>query len=252
MSSATNRRGRLAPLALIAVAGVMLAACSDNPDSPLSSVEGPGITLPETSNPDEPAPEPTTPEAPPETTAPEPPPETPATTVPAEGEDQPLTTEEWVLVILLGLLILGAVAAIAAMLGRGSKKGSTNSRQMRLDDINRMSRTVHDSSVPSVLHASDVAAIQSAWAATQHQLVDLESRVAALATDITDTEARRAVQEVANASVGVRGALESNVALRVGTDAANQTDLIENSSRTVMQRNDQLETALQRVLYMRV
>ena len=123
---------------------------------------------------------------------------------------------------------------------------------MLLDDITRTCRSVHDSSVLSLLQATDPVALQSGWAAAQRQLVDLEGRISYLAADISDPANLRTVQELGASVTGVRGALESSVGLRMEAAASGQADLIEASNRTVLYRSEQLESALQRALYLRL
>ncbi|MDH4277048.1 MAG: hypothetical protein OEW83_03070 [Acidimicrobiia bacterium] len=152
------------------------------------------------------------------------------------------------LVVLIGLLVLAAVAGIAALLSRRPKGRSsdTASRQMLLDDITRSCRSVHDSSVFSVLEASDPVALQSGWVAAQRQLVDLEGRISNLAAGLSDPADLRVIQELGASVAGVREALQTNVGLRLESPASGQADLIEASNQTVLYRNEELESALQR------
>jgi len=230
MPSAGTHRHRWGPIAVIALSATLLLACSSDPSSPSSSRE-----------PTQPVPEEPAPEEPP---AEEPAPEEP----PAEPESESLTTEEWVLVVLIGLLVLAAVAGIAALLSRRPKGRSsdTASRQMLLDDITRSCRSVHDSSVFSVLEASDPVALQSGWVAAQRQLVDLEGRISNLAAGLSDPADLRVIQELGASVAGVREALQTNVGLRLESPASGQADLIEASNQTVLYRNEELESALQR------
>jgi hypothetical protein len=236
-SAQTNRR-RWRAVAAAALSATLLLACSSDPaSSPLSSIERPEQPVEEPA-PEEPAPE-------------EPAPEEPA---PEEAESESLTTEEWVLVILLGLMALAAVAGIAALFSRRSTGQSvdTSSKQILLDDITRTCRSVHDTSVLSLLQATDSVTLQSGWSAAQRQLVDLEGRISYLAVDIADPTNLRSIQELGSAVTGVRGALESNVGLRMEAPASGHADLIEASNRTVLYRSEQLESALQRALYLRL
>ena len=250
MAIAGTQRHRWRTTALLAASATLLFACSGDSESPLSSLAP--EPAPEEPAPEEPAPEEPAPEEPaPEEPAPEEPaPEEPA---PEDTEGEPLTTEEWVVVILLGILALAAVAGIAALLSR-RPKGQTDvaSRQMRLDDITRSCRSAHDSSVLSILQTSDPAALRNGWTAAQHQLVDLETRISYLAAELSDATSARTLQELGTAVTAVRGALESNVGLRLDGSGTAQADVIEASNRTVLSRNDQLESALQRALYLRL
>jgi hypothetical protein len=243
MHYAQTNRHRWRAIAAVALSATLLLACSSDPaSSPLSSIERPEQPVEEPA-PEEPASEEPAPE--------EPAPEEPA---PEDVEGAPLTTEEWVLVILLGLLALAAVAGIVALFSRRSKGQSvdTSSKQRLLDDITRTCRSVHDTSVLSLLQATDSVTLLSGWGAAQRQLVDLEGRISSLAVGLTDPANLRSVQELGAAVTGVRGALESNVGLRMEAGASGQADLIEASNRTVLYRSEQLESALQRALYLRL
>jgi hypothetical protein len=92
--------------------------------------------------------------------------------------------------------------------------------------------------------------LQSTFAAARNQLIDLEGRATALAAELSDEAARRALHDLGLAVAGVRGALETNVGLRVDPEGPGHGELIDASNRTVLHRSDQLESALQQVLYL--
>jgi hypothetical protein len=248
--------------ALLVAASTILLACSGDSDSPVSSLDPsqggdsrPALTAPpaEEPAPEEPPAEEPAPEEPPaEEPAPE---ESPAEELPAEEPaDEPLTTEEWVLVILVGLLVLGAITSMVVLFSRrsGNQASDGGANQRRLDDITRSCRSIHDSSVLTLLQTSDPVMLRSAWGAASQQLVGLETQISYLVPELSGTADLRPVQELGVAVAGVRGALESNVGLRLDTQMPDQTDVIEASNRTVLYRSEQLESALQQVLYVRL
>jgi hypothetical protein len=254
---ATKRR--LATSVLVAVAATLFVACGSDAGSPLSSIElpdqVPGATVPSEPAPELPSPEPPAPEQP----APDPPPveqpepEQPVIELPVtETESESLTTEEWIAVILLGLLAVVAVIGIGALLTRGHKDQPDNSRQLRLDDIMRTSRSIHDSSVLSILSIADPVTLQTSWAAAQQQFLDLEGRIAGLVVAVPDPNAARTLQDLGAAVAGLQGALGSNVSLRLDPSVATAADLVEQSKRTVLERNEQLEAAINQALYLRI
>ncbi len=266
-------RSRRRLLPLMAVAGLLLiAACSGdgtlpaNPDLPETGDSRPALTAPPADEPapeeppaDEPAPEepPAEEPAPEEPPAEEPPAEVapPTEAAPEEATDEEgLTSEEWTLLIVLGLVILALVTGAAALASRSSRRRSEahGSLQRRLDDITRASRSIHDSAVVAILQSSNPVTLQPTWAAARTQLVDLEARVQSLTADLPDESQRRSLYELGEAVAGVRGALDANVGLRLESEGANQADLIEASNRTVLYRSEQLESALQRVLYLQL
>jgi hypothetical protein len=253
---------------LVAVAATLFVACGSDAGSPGSSIERPdqrpGATVSGEPAPDEPAPEQPAPAQPaPEQPAPEQPaPEQPAPEQPApvapeqpvveapDAESESLTTEEWIAVILLGILAVVAVIGIGALLTRGSKNQPDNSRQLRLDDVMRTSRSIHDTSVLSILQTIDAATLQTNWAVAQQQFLDLEGRIAGLVAEVSDPNTARILQDLGAAVAGLRGALGSNVSLRLDPSAAG--DLVEQSGRTVLERNQQLDAAISRSLYVRL
>jgi hypothetical protein len=242
-----TKLNRLGVASMALVAASLMAACSSSGESPLTSADLPesGETRPALSTPaaEEPAPEEPAPE--------EPAPEEPSATTP---DDEGLTSEEWALLIVLGLLVLAIVIGATALASRRSRgrAGTHETNQRRLDDITRGCRSIHDSAVISLLQASDPTLLQSTWAAARTQLVDLQTRVASLTAELSEAGQRQSLNELGSAVGGVRGALESNVGLRLEPEAGGQGELIEASNRTVLYRSEQLESALQQVLYLRL
>ena len=100
----TKNRGFRRSVVLVVAAAIALFGCSSDGESPLTTAD---LTLPST----------TAPAAPVEPAPEEPAPEEPAEQEPAP-EDDGLTTEQWVLIILGGLLIVALVMVIAALLTR--------------------------------------------------------------------------------------------------------------------------------------
>jgi hypothetical protein len=180
----------------------------------------------------------------------------PAEEPPAEDDatGEGLTGEEWAVVILLGVVVLAIVIGATALTSRRStsRNQTRTTNQRRLDDITRASRSIHDSAVLSVLQTSDPARLQAMWGAGRAQLLDLESRIASLTPLLSEDSQQRTLHELGQAVAGVRGALESNVGLRLDPEGAGQAELIAASNRTVLYRSEQLEAALQQALYLTV
>jgi hypothetical protein len=265
-------RSRRWVLPLMAVIGMLLiAACSgdgtlpSNPELPESGDTRPALTAPPAQEPapeEPPAEEPPAEEPPAEEPPAEEPPaeEPPAEEPPAEAapeeptDEEGLTGEEWALLIVLGLVILALVIGAAALASRSSRRRreAHGSLQRRLDDITRGCRSIHDSAVVAILQSANPVTLQSTWAAARAQLVDLEARVRSLTPELPEESQRRSLHELGEAVAGVQGALEANVGLRLESEVADQGDLIEASNRTVLYRSEQLESALQRVLYLQL
>ena len=263
------------PLAVMLIGVSVGIACSGDGTSPLTSLD---VTLPEGSRPtltappaeepapEQPAPEQPTPEEPtdeqptdeqptPEQPTPEQPgPEEQAPEASVPEDDEGLTTEEWTLLIVVGLVVLAIVIGAALLASRRTRRRDQQrtTHQRRLDDIVRECRSVHDSAVLSILQTSNPAMLQSTFAAARNQLMDLEGRATALATELPDESDRRQQNDLGLAVAGLRGALETNVGLRVDPAEPQQGELIDSSNRTVLYRSEQLESALQQVLYIRL
>jgi hypothetical protein len=205
---------------------------------------------PEEPAPEEPAPEEPAPEEPaPEEPAPEEPaPEQPA---PEDPSDDGLTSQQWTFIILGALLVIAVIAGVAAMMSRRSKgSGVASSQQARLDGIMRNARAIHDSTVLTVLQPNEPAGLQRVWSVAQRQLIDLEVEVKSLTAEVADAAALPVLQQLDVAVTGVRGALESNVSLRLGSE--DQAALVEASNQTALTRRAELEAALQQAASLRL
>jgi hypothetical protein len=239
------------------VAACLIVACSSSGESPLTSASLPesGETRPALSSsvPEQPAPEQPAPEQPaPEQPAPEQPAPEDSQVEPAS--DDGLTSDERALLIGIGLVVLAIAIGATALATRRSRDraGEHEANQRRLDDITRRCRSIHDSAVLSLLQTNNPTLLQSNWAAARNQLIGLENQVGSLTSALSDEDQRRTVHELGLAVSGVRGALESNVNLRLEPQEPGQAELIEASNRTALYRSEQLESALQQVLYLRL
>ena len=258
MTPSTNHRGFRRSAVLVAAASLFLFACSSDGESPLTTAElpvpeepAPEEPAPEEPAPEEPAPEEPAPEEPaPEEPAPEEPaPEEPASETPVE-EDDGLTSEQWIFIILGGLLIIAVIAAIAALLSRKSSGASgLSSEQVRLDGLTQTGRAIHDSTMLTVLQQHEPAALQSVWNIALGQFADFESQLAVLTQATVDPSALAVLRELEVAAAGARGALEANVSGRLGGQSA---ELLEASSQTALARRAQLGSALQRAAMVRL
>jgi hypothetical protein len=241
---------------MLAGAVALLAACGGgNGSSPLTSIDpslpGSGQPVATAPAPEEPAPEEPAPEEPaPEEPAPEE--SAPQDVAPAPADEDGLTSEQWVLIIVLGFVVVAIVIGATALASRRSRDRDELrlSHRRRLDDITRSCRSIHDSAVLSILQTNDPTILQTSFAAARAQLIDLEARIAGLADELTDEHDRRALHELELAVAGVRTALESNVGLRTDPETPGQYELLEASNRTVLYRSEQLESALQPTLYL--
>lgn len=236
----------------LAMTGVLLfaAGCSDDGESPVGSGVGQGEegTPPDDGGGEEPpaeeppAEEPPAEEAPPEEPpAEEPPPDEGGGTDPGtepEEEDDGLTTEQWVALILLGILLIAIIAAIAGAAGRRSdNKAQSESDRQRLDGVRNSGRWAHDQAALSVLNA-DPSVLASTWSQVQSQMMSTEASINA-------TYVQSAQNEVGQ--VG-RGVSDLRVALGAYVTAAtaDQPDqnVVQSTRQTALQRNENLDAAL--------
>ncbi len=161
----------------------------------------------------------------------------------ADSDDGGLSTEEWIALIALGILAVGAIIAVTAWIsGRSERSGQLAAeRDRQSNKVIGGARWAHDQAAMTVLATTDAAALQSTWPAIQAQLFDVEASIAA--SKVGDP-ARDSEIALVGRSVGdLRGALAADVALRLSSQGQ-QYELVEASRRNVLQRNDQLEQAL--------
>ena len=161
----------------------------------------------------------------------------------AEAEDGGLSSEQWIGLIVLGALVIGAIIAVTAWISGRSKRSGHEmvERSRQVNEVISRSRWVHDQATLSVLATTDPTALQSTWSTVQAQLLDLEASIAASRSGdpVLDSEMAHVGRSVGD----LRGALAADVALRL-TSQGQQLELVEASRRTVLQRNDELERAL--------
>lgn len=244
-----TRRRRIVGAVIVATA--LLAACGDDGESPLGTGGPPAASTPSEGTT---APEPTSAPAPEPTSAPEPPPDEqtpPAESQPAgeTADDESLTTEEWIAIGLVVLVVLGALVGIVAFLRRDDEPAN-DSKPQRLADITRASRSIHDSTVIRLLQTTDPVTLQSGWGVAQQQLGDIEQRIVALTVEVADPAGQQTLQQLGSALAGLQGALASYVGLRVDPASAGQTDLVQQAQQTVLARNQQLDVAITQATYL--
>ena len=102
-----------------------------------------------------------------------------------------------------------------------------------------------------MLRATEAHQLQAAWLTLRARSIDLETRGAALAGATDDREAREMIMQLATNVAGLRGALETNVSLRLDEHAAAQTALIDDTTRSVYQRRQDVHMDLTRLSAMR-
>lgn len=254
--SMDQRRTRLPRVLAVVVGAIALLGACTSDGAPLEGVDPGDIEAPapETPDPEAPEPEPEAPEPEPEAPAPEAPaPEAPPANTDQPADDDGNTTEEWLILILLGVAALAIVMGIVALTTNHSekKKAAQAAQQRRVGELVGLGRWIHDQGSVEVLRATEAHQLQAAWLTLRARSIDLETRGAALAGATDDREAREMIMQLATNVAGLRGALETNVSLRLDEHAAAQTALIDDTTRSVYQRRQDVHMDLTRLSAMR-
>ena len=157
-----------------------------------------------------------------------------------------MTTQEWVLWILIGIAVVAIIVGISrAAPGRSRKQGRQRSRlRQDLNDITGGCRWAVDQGSMSVLQASSRSEAHGTWNSVRSQIYDLEGRIAQLCGGTGDARLDDSLSALGQSVAALRGALESYVA----TMSIDQTDLVDGARQTVMQCRLRIEAALQPVL----
>lgn len=232
-------------MALLLAAGVLLAACSEDTQDQIRDAAGQAGSGDDGG---EEGQAPPAEEPPPETTAapaPEQPaPEQPAPEQPAEDE---FSDEDWILLIVLGVLaLIVIIGATAAATNHSEKKEAARAAlDRRTREISGGARWLHDQGSMEILRLTDPQQIRSAWAGVRGSTIDLESQITALRAGIDDPALDGSLAELGVGVAGLRGALESYVSLRL--DPASSPALVENATQTVQDRRRQLDASMQTV-----
>ncbi len=169
---------------------------------------------------------------------------------PSQETDDGLTTEEWVLLILLGVAAVAIIIGVTSAATNHSDKKQAQRRNLntRLRDVSSGCRWVNDQALPAVLQATTADQLNYAWGNARRHMVDLEGKIATLAAGTGDSSLDQSLSMLGQSLAGLRGAVESNVNLRLRPDAHEQQAAIQASSQTVTQRRHQLDDALVPVL----
>jgi len=228
----------------------LLGACSSDGTPPL---EGGGITLPAdgvgggiTLPADgavgelEPAPEP------------EPEPEQQPAQTPDEGESEGgLTGNQWFAIILIALAGFALIAGIVASASRRSDKQQVerSANRRSAGEIVGLSRWLADQGSIDVLRSTDVQQLELAWQTVRTRAVDLENRCQALANSAEHANLSDALRTLSISVASLRGALETSVQLRKDPNASEMEQLIAESTTSVSQRRQEVQSATDALSY---
>ena len=253
----TSRRNTIATrrirrsCAVVVGSLVLLGACSSDGTSPL---EGGGVTVPADGGGAEPAPEPEPEPAPEPEPEPEPAPEPeqPPAEAPDEGEsDSGLTSEQWFAIILIALAGFALIAGLVAYASRrsGKQQAEQSASRRSAGEIVGLSRWLADQGSIDVLRSTDVQQLELAWQTVRTRAVDLENRCQALANSAEHANLSEALRTLSINVAGLRGALETSVQLRKDPKASEMEQLIAESTNTVSQRRQEVQSATNALSY---
>jgi hypothetical protein len=267
-------RGGAARWVVIGLGGValLLSACSDEAKDQIGeAIEGvetgpggdtaggsappatdppatdrPPIDRPETDRPETDPPSTDPPSTdPPGTEAP------PASDPPAGGDQQPTTddamsTEDWILLGILGVAAFALIVGVtSAAHSHSEKKAAALAEQNRsIGEIVGTSRWIHDQGSLEVLRQTDPGALERSWDDLRGRMVDLEARIATKRSATDDGDLGRSLDRLGQAVAGLRGALTSYVSLSAGAVPGTEPELIQDASRTARERRNQLAAAI--------
>ncbi len=157
-----------------------------------------------------------------------------------------LTNEDWILLGVVGVLAIGLIMGVTSVASRHSetKAAAKADLNSRLGEIVGSARWVHDQGSIEILRQTDTRQLASSWNGVRERIVDLEARISVLASETGDRRLEQALTRLGQTAAGLRGALESSVSLRLGADAPEQTDLIQDARTTVDERRRQLGQAI--------
>lgn len=164
---------------------------------------------------------------------------------PAPRQDGGLTTESWVLLLAIGMIVVALlIAAILAANRRSVAKAAAAAELYGyLSEIIAGARWVHDSGTVAVLLATDSDRLLTTWNEVRRRMVDLESQIATLAAQTSEPDLHHDLRYLGLCVADLRSAEEGYVSTRTrSSDRAGE--LTRTSDETVSLRRRQLSTAI--------
>ena len=140
-----------------------------------------------------------------------------------DGDDsEDMSDGEWVLIVVLGVVaIVLIIAATHASASHSRRKEEERSAlDSRVGEIAGHARWLHDQGSVEVLRLTDPQQLGLAWRGTRQHTIDLESSIAALSTQTGDERINQSLRHLGHSVAALRGALDTNVALRLDPAAA--------------------------------
>ncbi len=206
-----------------------LAPGLDAPEHAASEQEQPAATeqeQPAATEPGEPAPAPAAPE-------------------PVDGG---LSGTDWVVLGLLGIAAVALIGSAISAAGRywASKAARRNAVSARLSDIVGSCRWIQDSGTMELLLIQHPLQIQSAWAPVRTQMMDTESQISILRTNIEDDDRRELLDGLGLNLTALRSATEAYVTItsRAGSESS---ELVQSANQSVMDWRRELQISIELV-----
>ncbi|MBT4985052.1 MAG: hypothetical protein HOH42_14755 [Ilumatobacter sp.] len=100
-----------------------------------------------------------------------------------------------------------------------------------------------------MLRSTDVQQLELAWQTVRTRAVDLENRCQALANSAEHANLSDALRTLSISVASLRGALETSVRLRKDPNASEMEQLIAESTTTVSQRRQEVQSATDALSY---
>lgn len=190
-------------------------------------------------------------ESPPPTEESAPPAETAPETTASGGENtdggqDDLSSEDWIVIGILGLGVAGVLFVVTSMTSNRSRKKAAAQLSLNrdLDRVIGGTRWVHDQGSLEVLNSSSPDQLRSVWMSVRDRIVDLEAETATLSAGVTNSRLERSLSYLGQCLAGLRGALESNVAARLDSGADREAK-VEGWNQAVYDRRPELLAAIE-------
>lgn len=161
--------------------------------------------------------------------------------------DSERSTEEWLVLIILGVAALAAVLGLAGMISnrRKSVASAQSELQQHVSQAVTDSRWVHDSGTVEVMRQSDPDLLRSTWSGVRLRMGGIEEQVSRLEAGTDNRSLAKKIGALAQSLVALRGAIDAYVSVKA--DPNSQPALTQDALDTVTARRSELEAAIEPV-----
>ncbi len=164
----------------------------------------------------------------------------------AAAADEGLSSEDWVLIVVLGVGALALIIfATSAATSHSQKKAAAGTeRNRRLSEVAGGARWLQSAGTDDILGMTDPQQLGGAWSGVHQRFIDVEGQIAGVAGTTGDAGTDNALTYLGQSVAGLRGALQSYVSLRTDPGAAQDGAAAQQAAQTVSQCRQQLSGAL--------